>query len=1363
MDRSRRTTHRRRPLGASASPTSASEASFDFNSSTSPVVAHTNTNTTPQSAGAGGRRSSKPLQHAFTFSPPSSSRGLNPRKRSTTMDNYPIQDEDDHGPRKGGHSLRKRARVDYTFEHIDDDVIVPNSTSSARGRKRRSEVTYETDDFYGTDSKRRGASMGADTPSTRRRNPSRKSSEMKAYHEAAIEDDDNDVQDTIEVGAYYSDADESEFREPSGSNHSSPQANSSSNTSPTKNDPPALPAGDGPSSNPKTEHPITAPLVEQKPSGVPPAVKPIDELVHQSVELQPDQLPKVEPEPEALDAPQTPAPAGPDPVDTAAVDTATVDSAPIDAALSLPVPVPAVPAIQIRQLSPVHSPAADGPANGVVEAPVNETVPQDIPDLVSSDNTNLDSSSHIVKEEANHQPIQQVPQSPEQKPPSPTPTPQEDKMDIDPVEKPSSPPHQDVEMAESAPPVEETTPAASPALIEQAPENATESVKTDTDIADIAAPTPVQVNGDSTDAEAKAMPPKEELSKELPEELPTELPKDIPQGLPKDLPEELPEELPKDLPKEEPQKDEPAEPSATVTANDTPISDSPQIPAAKDEPVTAPSPAEIKAPTPPPPADTIETPASSVPSETKPSPQKPVATRPAMVSKPQPAPVGKWAHLTPYIDGEYVLYPEKKGRSEEDGTTDEPTPEGKDIDREGIDMEPMVEDNDDNADAAAPEAPTPALNTPTRGSPVPDSTDPTAFNSPAPGGDDGDDVDVGDSQEPPERRYFKYRKLRDPAEYLSAIEDYENMSTEDLYEVLAAINVSMVQWQQEWVGLGKIVDDYENSLRRRAADAKYEARTRNLHQHGVNYEEPDFAVKGYKARDKEGMNETRYLQGQDRIMAASYGFEYDPHPSKIGKQNPETQQVGIMTRGRSLRNQPRQTAKATETEEVTGKRQRKPVQLFDPATQDISRSSTPVPTRGGRRRKNANGEEETQTNLSVSFTNDAPSDAEAAPKTRRKRGPRGKAAVPNIVEDLVPTPEAEESAAQESPAKPTRRGRGKPAVKYEEADPNEFVDEEPQEEKPPVRRHLLTLKIPKGGSKHFSEPASAITDNGESRPTTASSEESSHTAESSYSFRPKRQKRFRDDPDETEESSQAPPKKRGKRASAVATASETPSAAPTPLPPAESAQTPNNRKVQKIKVVRSGLDSKNGAAPAPPPPVEEGDEPQKDYKSMTKSEKMSASMKNRWANGNMAGAVEKRKATLAAKKAAQAAAEQRLGVVAPKPKGKAAAKREAAIKLQMQQQQQMQEQQQQQQAQMMQPQPQMHPHQHQHQHGHPQHPLHMQQQPQLHQPHPQHPPPPPPPPPHQAGNPPFMHGHGHSHGHSHGHGMPGMGYPYQPM
>lgn len=105
----------------------------------------------------------------------------------------------------------------------------------------------------------------------------------------------------------------------------------------------------------------------------------------------------------------------------------------------------------------------------------------------------------------------------------------------------------------------------------------------------------------------------------------------------------------------------------------------------------------------------------------------------------------------------------------------------------------------------------------------------------------------------------------------------------------------------------------------------------------------------------------------------------------------------------------------------------------------------------------------------------------------------------------------------------------------------------------------------------------------------------------------------------------------------------------------------------------------------------------------------------------MAGAVEKRKATLAAKKAAQAAADQKLGVIAPKPKGKAALKKEAALQLQQQQQH----------------------HQQQHQHQQQQQ-LHLQQQQHLHQQHPQHPP-------HQGGNPGFVHG------------MPNMGYPYQQM
>lgn len=599
--------------------------------------------------------------------------------------------------------------------------------------------------------------------------------------------------------------------------------------------------------------------------------------------------------------------------------------------------------------------------------------------------------------------------------------------------------------------------------------------------------------------------------------------------------------------------------------------------------------------------------------------------------KPQPRPTGRWAHLTPYVDGEYSVYPEKKVRSDDETNADDQSPEDKE-DKEPNDMEPMVDDNDDAGDAQATEVPTPALNTPRRGSPVPDSGAITAFGSPAPAvAEDGDDDSVSDTEEPQRSRHFRYRKIRDADEYVSALENYENMSTADLYAVLEAINVSMVQWQTEWTGLGRRVDDYENAQRRRAADAKYESRTRNLHQHNFNYEEPDFAVKGYKAKEKETMSETRYLQAQDRIMAATYGFEYDPHPSKIGRQNPELQQEGMVTRGRMLRNHPKQTVKASEGDEPTGKRQRKPVQLFDPATQDVSRSSTPVPTRGRRRKNAAADPEEIQPAPTSSVNGNAASDDEnGGRKTRRRRG-RAKAE-PEIEEP--PATVNQNNSSQDEPTRSVRRGRGRPGPRYDDlyTSPSGHEKASQAEEKEEPRRHLLTLKIPKG--KHFDDAASAMTDNGDSRPSTADSESSSHTVESSYSFRPKRQKRFRDEPEESPTAiSQQPPKKRRNRASGVAIVASkenvgTPttntserysmegSIAAMPSTDPFVTETPQNagKKSQKIKVVRAAQQNESSRYGTPTTLMsfnsEDGDEPPKDYKSMTKSEKMSASMKS---------------------------------------------------------------------------------------------------------------------------------------------------------
>ncbi|KAK7223552.1 hypothetical protein V2G26_011555 [Clonostachys chloroleuca] len=629
-------------------------------------------------------------------------------------------------------------------------------------------------------------------------------------------------------------------------------------------------------------------------------------------------------------------------------------------------------------------------------------------------------------------------------------------------------------------------------------------------------------------------------------------------------------------------------------------------------------------------------------------PAQPTKSLESPSKKPMPAPVGRWSHLTPYVDGEFTSYPEKRERSEDDDGSEDPSQENT---KEANDPDVVADDNDDLPDVGASELPTGALNTPTRGSPVPESLNIETSNSPAPANDDPDDPEITEPQEPLERALrFKYRKLRNADDFISVIDNYESMKTEDLYEMLQAINVSLVEWQDEWSQLGKVVDDFENASRRRIADSKYESRTRNLNQHGINFEEPDFAVKGYKAKEREIMSETRYLQQQDRTMAASYGFEYDPHPSKIGRQNPETQQAGVTTRGRALRNQPRQTAKATETDGVTGKRQRKPVQLFDPTTQDISRSSTPAPTRGKRRKLNEN--DDAQSIPTSSFNEDGISDVETTPNTRRRRGPRAKNALSKF-----DGPSSQGQDQREEPPKSTgRRARNKIFAPEDEMDKPRHYDEiDGQDESKP--RRLLTLKIPKGTT--ISDTASTIEDNGDLRPSTASSDSTTHTVESSYSFRPKRQKRFRDEPDNGDEPAQAPAKKRGRRNN-VDNRGDYTMGEGSSLPSENTANASTGRKAPKIKVMRPTQESRNGT-PTSQPTTEGGDDQPKDYRAMTKSEKMSASMKNRWANGNMAGAVEKRKATLAAKKAAQVAAEQKVGPIAPKQKSNKPSKKEPTL------------------------------------------------------------------------------------------------------
>ncbi|KAJ2974246.1 hypothetical protein NQ176_g6159 [Zarea fungicola] len=867
------------------------------------------------------------------------------------MDEYGFEygAEENESPKKGGHTLRRRARVDYTFEQIDDEVVVPSSTSSTRNKKRRSDNSYDSEDIHAHESMRRRASLDADTPSSRRRNPARKTSSEVATYTEEPDEEENDVQDTIEVVGSLSDDE----------NSTSAATVSRANGSGQEGFP--LQASEAVSGGSETS-------------------ATVEKLESNEDSAMITELPKSDDLDEDSDKPDH----------------------------------------QLLQEADASTPKdmyADSKQIYIDEPGINGThIAEQSSEMPSSGNKILEDELQQSTGKAKHddaQPILEDLIDPTLTMASPK---AEEGSEVKAEKSRLSPGPADGAVEK------ETEQPSSPSLQIQEEQLDGSQAKANVDAEKVSA---FDKNSNAKDSDANELKDEDMKDETMVDEPSLNEPVNEPMA-----DEPMVDETMADEPMvDEQMVDEPTirksmvdEPIHDESANEKLIGNEPQADSIEKfaTPTIEPQHEHISASAPERSYTALDSQlAAKV--DIKTLPQESFGPSPTVViSRPQPTPVGRWAYLTPYLDGEHVTYPEKKESMADDETpAEEPTSEEKDGDKYSNGMEPMVEDNDDVQDASQAEAPTPALNTPTRGSPVPESMEPTASNSPVPLADDAEEGDVSDSENVEVQRFFRYRKLRDPEDYISAIENFEDMSTAELYEVLEAINVSLVQWQTEWTGLGKVVDDYENSLRRRLADSKYESRTRNLHQHGINYEEPEFVVKGYKAKEKEVMSETRYLQGQDRIMAAAYGFEYDPHPSKIGRQNPETQQAGIMTRGRSLRNQPRQTAKATEADEVTGKRTRKPVQLFDPAAQDVSRSSTPVPTKT-RRRRTGNGDDEMVTS---SFNGDANSDIEDPPsRTRRRRAGRPQTSISGMADDSGASQDIVD-AGRDDAARPSRRGR----------------------------------------------------------------------------------------------------------------------------------------------------------------------------------------------------------------------------------------------------------------------------------------------------------------------------------------------------
>lgn len=135
------------------------------------------------------------------------------RKRSRTFETPYEGAADDEGHSKGGHSLRKRARIDYTQEMIDDDlglptakndsVVKPASTPGPRSRKRKGghdDSGDESEDAASNPNKRHRIDKSPVPPRmamARRRNPTKKlSADLSPYVD---QPSDNEVQDTILV------------------------------------------------------------------------------------------------------------------------------------------------------------------------------------------------------------------------------------------------------------------------------------------------------------------------------------------------------------------------------------------------------------------------------------------------------------------------------------------------------------------------------------------------------------------------------------------------------------------------------------------------------------------------------------------------------------------------------------------------------------------------------------------------------------------------------------------------------------------------------------------------------------------------------------------------------------------------------------------------------------------------------------------------------------------------------------------------------------------------------------------------------------------------------------------------------------
>ncbi|KXJ96149.1 hypothetical protein Micbo1qcDRAFT_172419 [Microdochium bolleyi] len=644
------------------------------------------------------------------------------------------------------------------------------------------------------------------------------------------------------------------------------------------------------------------------------------------------------------------------------------------------------------------------------------------------------------------------------------------------------------------------------------------------------------------------------------------------------------------------------------------------------------------------------------------------------------------AHLTPYVPGSTVLFPKIKTTAERDAEAEpeadaeqETAPEGEPDTVMDDAAQPGDDGGDEPAEAADEDTPI--------GTPLAMET---AANSPAP------EPEVTSGM--PSKRQYAFRKTRDASEFTSLFDDIKGLPYTELYYRLEVANRALQAWQSEFNALRLITEDEDNSIRYHQEELAFQHREKMALSKDptANPLRKDFVVKGTRAPKADP--HLNYLRQQDKVMAQAYLFDYDDRESKIGQQDPVSQRSGTAGKAR-LRDRPKQTAKAAESDDpavVSGKRARKAPTLFD-GMEGASRSSTPVPSSQPKRRGRGARVDE----LGELLPPAVDANGDLVPVKKGKGGrPR---------KHPLPAPQTEPTSApasQEDPPtlptpniveRPVRKRRRRDLDEEDEVLANGTVSEAGKKAR---RRNSRVSEIPTGSfysqSSHYADE--------DNRPATASSTATNTTTASSpnnYSLREKRQKKFSlddgeyddiggaDDDDGTSRANARPSKRarRGPRKSYIEqvmplqddygvgdlSQSEQPqSLAPKPTPkikiknyqptsaspgmatvaatvavpnngPVSSPYSPAPSQTMDSPTTQTGSFYSNGHTPQTEPEAE------KDYSTMTKSEKMSYSMKARWASGSMSAAVSKRRATLAAKKSARAATPPKTGPVTEVP------------------------------------------------------------------------------------------------------------------